>query len=90
MAEEKYCPVPLFTKHCLKEECAWWHVLNIQTKKGRCSLLTLAVALHWISVNPKHHTLEVKEKEEKVQCPACGRWIPMYASSCVCQLNEEE
>ena len=47
---------------CRKEQCAWWHILNIQTKKGRCSILTIAAALHWISVNPKQHTIEVKEK----------------------------
>jgi len=34
--------------------------------------------------------VEVKEKEEKVQCPACGRWISIKATSCICQLEEEE
>ena len=62
MAEKKYCPLAHAVgkgaydqevssfDYCVKENCAWWHVLNIQTKRGRCSLLTLAVALHWISV----------------------------------------
>jgi len=27
-------------------------------------------------------------RKEKVKCPACGRWIPMYASSCVCELKK--
>lgn len=53
---KKMCPF-LMTKHdeafkcnCQENSCAWWHILNIQTKRGRCSLLTLAIALHWISV----------------------------------------
>ena len=66
--EELYCPIKFASRLplqeglcCSKEKCTWWHILNIQTKKGRCSLLTLAVALHWISVNPKHHVMEVKD-----------------------------
>ena len=30
-----------------------------------------------------------EEKEEEVQCPACGRWISIKATGCVCQLEEE-
>ena len=60
--DEKICPLTYTSgkgaydqevsdfDYCAKEKCAWWHILNIQTGRGRCSLLTLAVALHWISV----------------------------------------
>ena len=53
MAKEIMCPRkfhPDGDGSCIKEQCAWWHILNIQTGRGRCSLLTLAIALHWISV----------------------------------------
>jgi len=55
MAELKLCPLIMSSGrddyvYCRKEKCEWWHVLNIQTGKGRCSILTIAAALHWISV----------------------------------------
>ena len=55
--DKENCPLKFATDKlsvstypCDEERCAWWHILNIQTKRGQCSLLTLAVALHWISV----------------------------------------
>ena len=63
MAKEIICPRKFHPDGdglCIKEKCAWWHPLNIQTKKGRCSILSIAIANHWMSVNPNHHKIEVK------------------------------
>ena len=32
----------------------------------------------------------LEEKEEEIQCPACGRWISIKATGCVCELEEEK
>ena len=51
MAERKYCPLKLIkgVGFCEKERCAWWHSTHTPAEKGKCSILAIAVALHWIS-----------------------------------------